>query len=128
MKSINPKCTNKDSFKYSILISLHYYELYVHKERINKLNKYLNKYKFNWNNYDTCENDNPNISLTVYDENGNVLHKLTNNSKNNAYIVKINNNRYHVHTSFTHEELTDYLLRKVTYQSLNLILNFSFSS
>ena len=115
MKSINPKCTNKDSFKYSILISLHYYELYVHKKRINKLNKYLNKYKFNWNNYDTCENDNPNISLTVYDENGNVLHKLTNNSKNNAYIVKINNNRYHVHISFTHEELTDYLLRKVRY-------------
>ena len=27
MRSINPKCTNNESFKYSILISLHYYEL-----------------------------------------------------------------------------------------------------
>ena len=43
MKSINSKCTNEDSFKYSILISLHYYELNVRKERINKLNKYMNK-------------------------------------------------------------------------------------
>ena len=27
METINPKCTNEDSFKYSILISLHYYNL-----------------------------------------------------------------------------------------------------
>ena len=37
MSSINPKCTNNDSFKYSILISLHYYELYNHPERLNQL-------------------------------------------------------------------------------------------
>ena len=36
MRSINPKCTTEDSFKYSILISLHYYELNTHKERKNK--------------------------------------------------------------------------------------------
>ena len=41
MRTINPKCTNDDSFKYSILISLHYYDLYNHKERINQLNKYI---------------------------------------------------------------------------------------
>ena len=40
MKSINPKCTNGESFKYSILISLHYYDLNSHKERTNQLNKY----------------------------------------------------------------------------------------
>ena len=33
----SPKCTNEYSFKYSILISLHYYELNNHKERINQL-------------------------------------------------------------------------------------------
>ena len=37
MRSINPKCTNEDSYKYSILISLHYYELKHHPERINQL-------------------------------------------------------------------------------------------
>ena len=35
MKTINPKCTDNDSFKYSILISLLYYDLYEHKERTN---------------------------------------------------------------------------------------------
>ena len=38
MKTINPKCTDADSFKYSVIISLHYYDLYSHKERINQLN------------------------------------------------------------------------------------------
>ena len=32
MRSINPKCTNGDSSKYSILISLYYYEFNTHKE------------------------------------------------------------------------------------------------
>ena len=61
MKTVNPKCANYDSFKYSILISLHYYELSKHKERINKLDKYLNNYRFTSNNYDTFEKDNPSI-------------------------------------------------------------------
>ena len=43
MRTINPKCTKKNSFKYSILISLHYYDLNNHEERINQLNKYINK-------------------------------------------------------------------------------------
>ena len=50
MKTINPKCTNDDSFKYSILISLHYYDIHNHKERINQLNKYINNYNFKSNN------------------------------------------------------------------------------
>ena len=41
MRSINPKCTNEDLFKYSILIPLHYYELNNHTERINQLKKIL---------------------------------------------------------------------------------------
>ena len=50
MRTINPKCRNEDSFKYSILISLHYYDLNEHKERINQLNKYIDKYNFTSNN------------------------------------------------------------------------------
>ena len=73
MRTINPKCTNKDSLKYSILISLYYYDLNSHKERINQLNKYLNNYNFDSNNYDTFENNNPFISLTVYDENRTIV-------------------------------------------------------
>ena len=129
MKAVNPKCSIDDSFKYSIVISLHYYELNVHKERINRLNKYINNYKFNSNNYDTFENNNPSISLSVYDEYGTLLHKSLNNSNKKAYIVKINNHKYHalkpnkdkykqleeLLKQLTHKELTDYMLRKVTY-------------
>ena len=39
MRSINPKCANNESFKYSILIPLHYYELNNHSEKINQLKK-----------------------------------------------------------------------------------------
>ena len=129
MKAINPKFSIDDSFKYSIVISLHYYELNVHKERINRLNKYINNYKFNSDNYDTFENNNPSISLSVYDEYGTLLHKSLNNSNEKVYRVKVNNHRYHevkpnkdkykqiedLLKQFTHKELTDYMLRKVTY-------------
>ena len=75
MKTVNPKCSNEDSFKYSILISLHYY---THKETINKLNKYMNNYNFKSNNYITFENDS-NTSLNVYDENGKIIYNSNNN-------------------------------------------------
>ena len=55
MRTINLKCTKEDSFKYSILISLHYYDLNNHKERINQLNKYINKYSFASTNYADLE-------------------------------------------------------------------------
>ena len=95
MKSINPKCANEDSFKYSIIISLHYYELNSHKERTNQLNKYIDNYNFTLDNFEAFENDNPSVSLNVYDENGKLIHKSLNNSINKAHIVKINNSRYH---------------------------------
>ena len=58
MKSINPKHTNEDSFKYSILISLHYYDLKSHKERISRLDKFINNYNFESTNYHKFENNN----------------------------------------------------------------------
>ena len=126
MRTINPKCTNDDSFKYSILISLHYYDLYNHKERINQLNKYINNYNFKSNNPTELENNNPYISLTVYDEYGELLYKSLNKSNNKAYITKIHN-RYHalkpdkdkfiqlkqLSKQFTHKELTEYTLNNV---------------
>ena len=87
METINPKCLNKDSFKYSILISLHYYDLNTRKERTNKLNKYINNYNFKSNNYLTFENDN-NISLSVYDENGKIIHNSNNNSNKKTMYSK----------------------------------------
>ena len=129
MKTINPKCTNEDSFKYSIIISLHYYELNTHKERINQLNKQINNYKFSFNYFDTFENNHPNVSLNVYDENRKLIHKRFNNSINKAYIVKINNNRYHalkpdkdkyiqlkqLLKQFNQKELYDFITSKITY-------------
>ena len=129
MKIINPKCTNEDSFKYSILISLHYYELNIHKKRINQLNKYTNNHNFESNNYDNFENNNPYISLSVNDENVKLLYKSWNNTNNEASTVKINNHWYHalkrnkniykqlndLLKQFTHKELTEYILNKVTH-------------
>ena len=65
MRSINPKCSNNVSFKYSILILLHYYDLNNHPERINKLNKYINKYIFSTSNYRDFQINNQSITLTV---------------------------------------------------------------
>ena len=127
MKTINPKCTNEDSFKYSIIISLHYYELNTHKETINQLNKYIDNYKFSFHNFHSFENNNPNVSLNVYDENGKLINRSFNNSINKAYIVKINNNRYHalkpdkdkylqlkqLLKQFSQKELYDFIMNKI---------------
>ena len=129
MRSINPKYSNNELCKYSILISLHYYDLKNHPERINKLNKYLNKYNFYTTNYRDFENNNQSISLTVYNENKEIIYTPKNNTDNKAYIIKINNHRYNalkpnkhkyiqlenILKLFTHNELNVYLLRKVAY-------------
>ena len=55
----------------------------------------MNEYNFNSNNYQTFENDNTCLSLNVYDENKELIHKSINNSLNITCIVNINNHRYH---------------------------------
>ena len=126
IKLINPKCTDSDSFKYSIIISLHYYDLNVHKERINQLNKYINTYNFKSNNYNDFEINNPNISLTVYNNLNEIIYDTKNKSNIKACIIKINN-RYHALNpnknkfiqlnqllkQFTHKELTEYILNYI---------------
>ena len=46
MRKINPKSSNTDSFKYIILISLHYYDIFLHPERISKLKTFEKQYNF----------------------------------------------------------------------------------
>ena len=126
LNTINPKCTDNDSFKYSIFIALHYYDLNDRKERTNQLDKYASNYIFKSNNPIDFENNNPYISLTVYDEHNEIIYKSLNKSNNKAYITKINN-RYHalkpdkdkfiqlkqLLKQFTHKELTEYILNNV---------------
>ena len=56
-----PKSSNIDSFKYSILISLHYYDIYYHPERISKLKPFENKYNFTHSTPNEFEINNLNI-------------------------------------------------------------------
>ena len=95
MRIINIIPSSSDSFKYSILCSLHYYDISSHTERILKLKLYENRYVFTHNTAHEFEVDNPNISLTVYNENDELIYHSINNNKNKAKIVKINNHRYH---------------------------------
>ena len=127
MRTINPKCTNKDSFKYSMLIPLHYYESNTHPERISKLKKYLSKYNFKSDNKNDFENNNPSISLNVYDEYWQLLHKSNNRTNNILNILKINNYRYNalkpkkdkykqlneLLKQFTYQELSEYIFKKI---------------
>lgn len=77
MRKIKPLCNKRDIFKYSMLISLNYYEINCHPERITKLKPFENKYNFTNKTFETFEKNNPFISLTVYDENGKLLHEKT---------------------------------------------------
>ena len=94
MTKINPKSSDIDSFKYSILMPLHYYDISFHPERIPKLKLFESKYNFNDITPNEFEINNPNISLTVFDENNNITYLSKNNTTNKAHIVKWNNYRY----------------------------------
>ena len=75
---MNPELLDIDSFKYSILISLHYYDISFHPERISKLKPFENKYNFIHITPDKIEINSPNTLLTVFDE----------NNKKNIFIKK----------------------------------------
>ena len=94
MRKINPKSSDIDSFKYSILISILCYEISFHPERISKLKPFENKYNFTHITLNEFQINNPNISLTVFDENNDITYLPKNGSTYKAQIVKINSNRY----------------------------------
>ena len=94
MRRINPKSNNSDSFKYPILISLHYYDIPYHREKTSKLDAFANKCNFNDTDPDIFEKNNPHISLKILGVNNKLIYNSSNGSINKAYIVKINEDRY----------------------------------
>ena len=94
MRKINPKSSDIDSFKYLILISLHYCDISFHPERISKLKPYENEYNFIHTTPTEFETNNSNISLTMFDENNKKNYTTKIDSTNKAYIFQLKNNRY----------------------------------
>ena len=94
MRKVTPKSSNIDCFRYSILISLYYYDISYHPERIPKLKPFENKYNFIDTTPNKFEINNPNISLTVFDEKNKIIYRSNNNSTHKAQIVKIDNDGY----------------------------------
>ena len=66
MRKISPKSSNVDSF--TILISLHYYDLSFHPERISKLKPFQKQNNFIHIIPTEFETNNSNISLTIFNE------------------------------------------------------------
>ena len=141
MWKINPKSSDIDSFKYYILISLHYYDISFHPERISNLKPHENQYNFIHIRPTEFEINNPNISLNIFGENDKQIH-TSNNYKNTPYqanIVQINNryaaiklpkNKYtqlnKILKSFYHTELKEYILKKLIHEVFekNKLVNF----
>ena len=110
-----------------ILISLHYYDITFHPERVSKLKLFESKYNFNYISPNEFEINNPNISLTVFDENNKILCTSKTNSTNKVQIVKLKDNRYaaikplknkfiklnNLLESFSHIELREHILQNI---------------
>ena len=94
MRKIIPKSSKIDSFKYLILISLHYYDISYYPERVSKLKPFEIKYDFIDTTPNEFEINNTNISLTVFDEKNKIIYRSNNNSTHKAQIVKIDNDGY----------------------------------
>ena len=87
MKKINPKSSDIDFFKYSVLISLHYCDIFFHRERISKLKTCEKHYNFIHITPTESETNNSNISLTIFDEYNNKKNHSRNDSTNKAHKV-----------------------------------------
>ena len=121
MKIINIDSSDEDSFRYAILYSLHYYDISHNPQRISKLMPFQNKYNFSHNTPKEFETDNPNISVTVFNEDKKIIYSPNNFTPNKASIVRTNDNRYaaikplkdnfiklkELLQSFSHSELRD---------------------
>ena len=94
MRTINLKSANIDSFKYSILISFHFYDISYHREKRSKVDTYENNYNYTNTHPTDFGRNNPNISLTILDENNKLTYRSNNDDFKKAYIVKINEHRY----------------------------------
>ena len=98
MRLINIICTDKESFKYSILLYIYYYNIKKNRatlsQLINNKNPYIN-IKFNENSYmEQFERDNAHISLFITDSEGNLLFLTRYNASIQVNIVKLDDYRY----------------------------------
>ena len=97
MRIINVQCNDNQSFKYSILLYLYYYNIKNNHSRISQLNNNLYPYidiKFNENNdLYQFEQDNKHVNLLIIDNNSKPVFLSRNNAPIKVIIVK-NNNRY----------------------------------
>ena len=98
MRLINIKCNDSDSFKYSILLYLYYYNIKNNYLRPTEISKHSNPYiqiYFNENNdIYQFEKDNTFINLLIIDINDKPIFLTRNNAKINITIVKLNDHRY----------------------------------
>ena len=98
MRLVNIKCSDKESFEYSILLYLCYYNIQKNHGRVIQLLFNTDPYlsiKFNENNdINQFEKDNPHIDLFIIDDDNNPLFLTRNNANIKVTIVKLNNNRY----------------------------------
>ena len=133
MRKINSKSSDVGSFKYSVLISLHYYDISFHPERISKLKPFEKQYNFIHITPTKFETNNSNISMTIFDEGNKKIYHTKNDSTNKAHIVQLKNNRYaalkspknklmgleKMLTSFSHTELKEYIFNRIHTNDLN---------
>ena len=98
MRLINIKCHNNDSFKYSILLYLYYYNIKINYNRPTEINKHRYSYMlihFNdGNDINQFKKDNPLIDLLIIDNNNQPLFLTRNNANIKVTIVKLNDHRY----------------------------------
>ena len=129
MRKVNPKSSDEESFMYSILKSLHQYDISCNPERSSNLRPYINKYNFTDITAKGFEINNPDISLTIIDEDKNILYRPSNIGNNKAQVVKLKDNRYaaikpiknkyinlkEILQSFSHQEITSIIMQKIVH-------------
>ena len=108
MRTINPRCNDSNSFKYSIIIYLYYYDMMPHPERHNKVEKFINNYELDGTmNLDNFKKRNNNIIVIVYDLTGNAIDTPSNLTHKEmeknviARTVKLNEHRYNALKPYT---------------------------
>ena len=127
MRQINFNSSNEDTFKYSILLNIHYYDIKHNPQRTAKLDKYTHRYNFTSSIPKEFELNNPSIFSTIVDENNNTIYKSTNNSNRKVKIMKLNNNIYaglkpitkkeqifnRFISQYTHEKIKSCIMNKI---------------
>ena len=121
IREINPKSNNNDSFKYSILTSLHYYDIPYHREKPSKLNVHANNYNFSETNLINFEKNNPNISLNILSEDNNLIYSSNNDCFKKAKMVKISEYRFAA-IKTSSDNFIKQLIKKVSHDELEEIL------